>query len=326
MSFTKYVLRGYSLMFRALSFALLSSLVVTLMFSNPGTARAVSLKESTVIQDDTIKLGDIFHGLETNADKVLGPAPRPGHDMILNARTLMRIAIALDLPWRPVSSSEYVVLSRAGSVVDHDMITEQLKAHLPEKGLSGKYALAISSGLAEMVLPPEFPASVEVSNMNVRADRNWFEATLVAPSKENPAARLRVNGTLHKLIEVPVLSGALTKGSIIGARDIEMIEIRERNLNHDVFVNPQDLIGLTPRRVIIAGKPVKTDDVQAPMIVKRGDLVTMTFSSGSLSLTAQGKALENGAKGDLIRVVNASSSKTIQAEVTASKEVAVQTF
>ncbi len=313
-------------MFRALSFALISSLILMFMISIPGTSYAISLKENTVINDNTIKLGDIFYGLKTNADKVLGPAPRPGHDMVLNARTLMKIAIALDLPWRPVSSSEYVVLSRAGTLIDHDMITEQIKAHLPEKGLNGHYDLTLGSGLAEMLLPPELPSSVEITNMNIMNDRGWFEATLVAPSKENPVKRIRVNGTLHKLIKIPVLSGALTKGTIIGQRDIEMVEIREQRLNHDVIVNPQNLIGLTPRRIIIAGKPIKTNDVKAPIIISRGDLITMTFNSGSLSLTAQGKALENGAKGDVIRVVNISSNKTIQGEVTNTKEIIVQTF
>ena len=238
----------------------------------------------------------------------------------------MRIAIALDLPWRPANAGEYVVLSRAGSIVDHRAIEETLQARLPAEGLNGHYALKITSGPAEIVLPPEFDATVDITSMKVMRERNRFEATVVAPSQDNPIQRINVSGSLHKLIEVPVLDEALTKGAVIGARDIQMIKIRERELNHDVIVDPQELVGLTPRRVITAGKPVKAGDVQAPMIVSRGDVVTMSFRSGGLALTAQGKALENGAKGDTIRVVNLTSNKTIQAEVTDSKEVSVTAF
>ena len=79
MSLTTMILRGYSLMFRALSIALLSSLVVMLMFSSiPGNASpTIGLKQNSVLTDNTIKLGDVFYGLSNNEDKILGPAPRP---------------------------------------------------------------------------------------------------------------------------------------------------------------------------------------------------------------------------------------------------------
>ncbi len=51
------------------------------------SASAVSLKYNTLVEDNVITLGDVFTGLDRKADKVLGPAPRPGQDMTLNART-----------------------------------------------------------------------------------------------------------------------------------------------------------------------------------------------------------------------------------------------
>jgi len=39
-----------------------------------------------------------------------------------------------------------------------------------------------------------------------------------------------------------------------------------------------------------------------------------------------GKGLEHGSKGDLVRVVNNSSNRTIEALVTGEREVTVQTF
>src|SRR5688572_10801379 len=57
------------------------------------------LKESAIVNGDMLKLGDIFDGLPANAEYVIGPAPQPGKDMVLNARTLYRLAVALELPW-----------------------------------------------------------------------------------------------------------------------------------------------------------------------------------------------------------------------------------
>ena len=83
---------------------------------------------------------------------------------------------------------------------------------------------------------------------------------------------------------------------------------------------------MTPRRVIFEDKPIKIEDIEAPRIVKRGENVTMVFKEGPLVLTAQGKALEFGAKGDAIRVTNLTSSRTVEAIVTGEKEVSVSVF
>jgi len=286
----------------------------------------VSLKTNSVIGDNTLMLSDVFDGLPSGKDKALGPAPRPGQDMTLNARTLMRIAIALDLPWRPAHSGEYITLSRAATVIDAVMIEDALQAEIADSGVRGEYKLAFAGSMTEMILPLDAPANVEVQSLNLRQDKNRFEATLVAPSKEEPLQTIRVSGAIHRMIEVPVLSNTIRQGTVIGVRDIEMISIREDEVRHDMTLSADDLIGMTPRRVILPGKTVKVNDLQAPLIVERGDLVTMIFNDGGMTLTAKGKALENGAKGDLVRIANAATSRTVEGLVTAQREVVIKKF
>ncbi|MFK7838826.1 MAG: flagellar basal body P-ring formation chaperone FlgA [Bdellovibrionales bacterium] len=292
----------------------------------PQSAAAVSLRNHAVIDDNAIMLSDLFSGLPNGKDKVLGPAPRPGQDMTINARTLMRIAIALDLPWRPAHSGEYVVLTRAATVIDSTMIEDALQAEINESGVSGHYKLAFASALAEMILPMDQPANVEVQSLNLRQDQNRFEATLVAPSKADPVQTLRVSGAIHRMIKVPVLLDTARKGEVIRARDIEYIDLRETDLRGDMALDMDDLIGMTPRRIIFPGKTVRMSEIQPPVIVKRGDNVTMIFDDGGMRLTAKGKALENGAKGDLIRISNLSSSRNVEGVVTAQREVVIKTF
>ena len=316
----------YSLMIKKLFLSTLVFATIAGMVLFPHSAAAVSLKNTAIIDDNTIMLSDVFANLPEGKDKALGPAPRPGHDMTLNARTLMRIAIALDLPWRPAHSGEYVVLSRAATVIDQDMIESALQNEIAESGINGSYKLAFAGALQEMILPLDQPANVEVQSLNVRQESNRFDAVLVAPSKEQPMQTIRVSGALERMIEVPVLSGAIQRGDVIGARDIEMIQVREKELRGDVVISADDLIGMTPRRVMLPGKLIKINELQAPLIVERGDIVTMIFNHGAMTLTSKGKALENGAKGDLVRVANSSSSRTVEALVNAEREVIVKKF
>ncbi len=286
-------------------------------------AHAVGLKESSILTDDTIKLGDIFYGLKRDEERVLGSSPRPGKEMVLNAKTLLRIALALDLEWRPSHASDHIVLRREATVIEHDTIAEAILTAIREDGVYGDYQLRIPNQYHEIVLPADQPATFDITRLNVDTTRKTFEATIAAPSEINPIQHLRITGHMDAVVDVPVLTGNLQNGRIISKNDITMIKIRERDFSANTIADPHQLIGMTARRLITAGRPIKDADLIAPQIVKRGELVTLSLSNGPLNLTTQVKALQNGAKGDVIRVVNTSSNQVLQAIIQRENEVAV---
>lgn len=315
---------GWSLTARMLTVVLSLFSGMMLLIGASQAGNAVGLKENAVVTGNTITLGDVFYGLEGGGDKVLGPAPRPGTDMVLNARTLMRVAIALDVPWRPESTADQVVLSRAATTVGSESIKDELKKALAAKGLAGKYDLDFLGQAPEITLPHDQPATFDITEVSFDPEKDTFTASLAAPSSGNPIHRAKLSGKVERVTSIPVLRETLRSGTIIGMNDIEMVDMPTKSLNNEYIMNADELNGMTPRRFIHAGKPVQADEVEAPRIVQRGDAVTMVFQEGMLSLTAMGKALENGAKGDLIRVVNTASNRTVQAVVTAEREVTVQ--
>jgi flagella basal body P-ring formation protein FlgA len=288
------------------------------------TAQAASLKTQSIVSDDVIRLGDLFSGLEYNQDRVLGASPRPGEDMVLNAQTLMRVAVAMDLDWRPGSNQDYLVVKRAATLVDAASIEKGVRKALNEEGVTGAYNLMFQTGNPQIVLPPDFAPNFEVANMRYDADNSWFEADIFAPSANDPHTQLRVSGKVETLVQVPVLKDSLRTGSVIRADDIEVIDVPAHSLNHDVILSAQDLIDQTPRRMIVAGKPIKTRDVESPRVVSRGDSVTMIYETGVMRLTAIGKAMENGSEGDTVRVVNDQSKRSVEAIVTGQQEVTVK--
>lgn len=298
---------------------------ITILFSFQ-KADAASLKSQSIVTEDMIRLGDLFYNLDSKKEKVLGPAPRPGQEMVLNARTLLRIALAMDLSWRPNSSYDQVVLRRDATLIDYDMIRDGLREELAEKNIEGLFDISFSRELSEIALPPEMPASYEISRLSVNHGRDTFSARISAPSTDNAAQVREIRGSIKRMAEVPVLKSAMRNGHVVRGRDIDMVMIPVRNLNEDTMLRKDDLLGMTPRRIIHAGKPISIKELQAPQIISRGQTVTVTFESGSILLTASGRALENGAKGDVIRVVNSESSRTIDVVITGENEVRVQTF
>lgn len=300
------------------------ALVVYLLLSN--NANAVELRKNSIIEGSVITLGDIFYDLPSNEDKVLGPAPRPGSDMILNARTLLRIALALDLPWRPTNSADQIVIERAATLISAEEIENELIDAIKTQGYHGDFELTLPSASTEIILPQDLPPTFEISELEVDTQNDHYSAIITAPSKANAMHTMRVNGKMHKIIRVPVLKDTMRNGSIIRANDIAFQNHRAHNINHDVVLTADELIGMTPRRMVFTDKPIKLSEIEAPQIIHRGENITMIFKNGAMELTAMGKALENGSKGDLIRVVNTNSSRTLTAQVTAEKEVRIQSF
>lgn len=306
-------------------FFLMITLIGTYAFSStcPLPAFATGLKQNSIIKDSTIKLGDIFYDLPRDEDRVLGTAPRPGQEMVLNARTLLRIAVALDLPWRPTDASDHIVLRREASIVGYTQIEEAIRTALYDERVHGEYDIEIPSQYHKIVLPADVIAQVEVTRFKIDADRKNFEATLAAPSAKDPIQHLVVTGKISPILRVPVLSDNLQNGHIINARDIHHVNIAEREFTRDTIVDADALIGMTARRMIIADRPIKKSDLIAPQVVERGALVNLSLRDSVMRITTQAKALENGATGDVIRVVNTASNKTIQARVTGPNEVVI---
>lgn len=298
------------------------ALFIMIGFALP--AYAVGLKNNSMVSNSTITLGDVFYDLPRDADRVLGAAPKPGEEMVLNARTLLRIAKAMDLSWRPSSSRDYVVIRSDATLIDHDMISAKLRDALSEHNVYGDYEITLPVQHHQITLPAQYPPEMEVVRIHYDQSSQRFEAVIAAPSAKNPVQQMHVRGSVDPVIQVPVVRDNLQNGRIIQSRDLEYITIRENEFNQNTVVDAQSLIGMTARRVLIAGRPIRDNDIVAPQMISRGEIVTLALSNGAMNITTQVKALQNGARGDVIRVVNLSSNKTMQARVDSAGRVVVE--
>lgn len=301
--------------------AVMAGFVVIL--SGSRAALAATLKDISIIRDDVIRVGDVFEGLTRNADHVLGPAPQPGQDLTLNTRTLMRIAHAMDLPWRPASSNEQVTLRRAATIISKDEIERGLIRAMAEQSMTGDFRFTYQSGMPQIILPDTASASFDVASFDYDPRDQSFTAQLVAPSKDDPVRRVTLSGMIQRMIEVPVLSRTLRNGDVVGASDLNWITIPEDRLQNAQILSEDQVLGKTPRRMVQSGEALRDEMFQLPQIIERGEDVTLIYKSGSLELTTRGRAVQAAAKGDVVRVINMASSEYVQGFVTGPKQVTV---
>ncbi|PHS37763.1 MAG: flagella basal body P-ring formation protein FlgA [Robiginitomaculum sp.] len=72
-------------------------------------------------------------------------------------------------------------------------------------------------------------------------------------------------------------------------------------------------IGMQLTRTVYAGHKIETHYLSEPVLVKRNAQVSMIYTFGAMQLSAKGRALQAGAKGETITVMNTSSRKKITA-------------
>ena len=86
----------------------------------------------------------------------------------------------------------------------------------------------------------------------------------------------------------------------------------------------EDVVGKQAKRFVRKGTPLKANDFETVPIVKRNDQVVMKLRFKGMVITTAARALETGGAGDIIRVMNIDSRKTLTALVTGLKQVEVR--
>lgn len=117
-------------------------------------------------------------------------------------------------------------------------------------------------------------------------------------------------------IEIPVLRQPLQPGAIIEADDLVTRAVSVQRLRAGTITRAEDIVGKTPRRALRAGIPLDMRDVEAPRLVRRGEQVSVAYVAGGIRLEMSGRALDDGARGETIRIQNTKSAATIEAVVT----------
>jgi len=134
---------------------------------------------------------------------------------------------------------------------------------------------------------------------------------------------LKVSGRAHVVESMPVLRQRVAPGETITRSHVEWRPVPAGRFSSDYVDRLDDLIGMSPKRALGVGQPVRAGDLGKPEAITKNSLVTMIAEVPGLSITTSGRAVEGGGLGDVIQVMNLQSKKIIQATVTGSGQVRV---
>lgn len=122
-------------------------------------------------------------------------------------------------------------------------------------------------------------------------------------------------------VEVLTYARSLTVGEIVQPADLVWGPAAAAPA--DAPSDADQVIGLAAKRPLRAGAAVSGRDVGQAQVIKSGELVTVIYEDGGISLALQGKAMSAAAIGEPLNVQNVQSKKVVQAVVSGPGQAVV---
>jgi flagella basal body P-ring formation protein FlgA len=123
---------------------------------------------------------------------------------------------------------------------------------------------------------------------------------------------LNVPVGIRRELDVLILRRAVTRGESLGAADVVAQKRVVASLSSPYVGRVEDLAGRLTRRPLPEGTPVTAESLSAALLIKRGQTVTLTASTGGIPVRAPGRALADAAASQRLRVQNLDSLKVVE--------------
>jgi flagella basal body P-ring formation protein FlgA len=291
--------------------------------ANPAAPR---LKELVAVTSDVVRIGDLVENSGDAADIPVFRAPDLGQT---GSVPVAQIADALRphgvTGFEAAGLSEVVVTRLSRAITSRDIADRIAQALAGQFGFGDAQNLSIALDRQIRVVHVEstVTADLMVAHMSANPRTGRFDIAFELPgSAAAQRMRLRFTGTAVETVEAATLTRSLRAGEVVKNSDVA-IERRPKSEIGGEALGIGQTVGLAAKQPLRGGQVLRSTDLMRPQVVQRNEAVTLLYEVPGIVLRVRGKALETGAVGDVVGVLNIQSNRTIQATVTGPGHVTV---
>ncbi len=132
-----------------------------------------------------------------------------------------------------------------------------------------------------------------------------------------------ISPIITRQIQTVVLANGRERGHILSQSELKTVPIWIGDARNKYLTDLNYCIGRELNRSLSSGDILRANDLLSPIHAKRGDVVWVTYSVGSLSVRVATTALESGRKGESIKVKNNDSKKILTVELVGDKNAII---
>jgi flagellar basal body P-ring formation protein FlgA len=325
----------------------LALLLVALIVGTPSAFAAnVALRARSNHQGTMVRLGDIADisaasttELNNLSTMVLLPAPAPGTLQFLRRSQIRDLLAAhgVDLGAISLSGAEVVEVgaSKAKPQVDVAAPEKEAVPAPSRQEIESSLHASIKQYLSEQTghdrwrieVPLDTAAYLRLANLGFEltasggrkpyTGRQYFQVTGEAADQE-----MIVVATVTRIQPAVTALRKIEQGELIRAADLEVRE-HEGNLPSTAISTLSEAVGMEARRSISEGTILQTSQLSAPLLVERGETVTVFARTAGITVRTFAVARQDGAQGELVQVETLDRKDRFMARVSGRRELEV---
>ncbi|OHB65924.1 MAG: flagella basal body P-ring formation protein FlgA [Planctomycetes bacterium RBG_13_63_9] len=309
-------------------------------------AAEIRLRTECRCDGPLVTLGDVAevfaadrHQAEALTAVELFPTPSASRQRCVSLREIQDLLLlrGVNLADHRLSGSSQVTVLRQGRSADpqperpvspaatckaHTQLREAIVRHLNEN------ALGEDPWIVEMNLEPAHARTLAGANRKISITGGrppWtgtqrFQVTI--DTLDGP-----VRFSLDAQVSLPpaavVAVRSLPRGALMRAGDVELRREVLSDASSREFYCIEDVLGKETTQAIAKGIVLEPKHIRSPLLVRRGEAVTVYARSAGIRVRTTGRARDNGSLDDLIPVESLANRQTFFARVAGLREVEV---
>ncbi|OSJ15318.1 flagella basal body P-ring formation protein FlgA [Bradyrhizobium canariense] len=286
-----------------------------------------TLRASITVTSDVVRVGDLIDNAGSAALIPVYRSPDLGTTGALPVAHVLAVLRAKQVIGVMTGDIKEVQVTRlARTLVNKDLETAVASALERRFGLgdAANITVTFDRGIADMRLDASNTGVLQPVATRYDGRSGRFDIAFEINNDNNPApTKLRFTGTAIETVEVAVLTRDIDRVDLLKASDVAMERRPKAEVTGEAASRDRTL-GMQLRRPMRAGTPIRVADIVKPDFVQRDQNVTVIYQVPGIYLTTRGKAIESGAEGDTISVLNLQTKRTLSGVVTGRGQVTVQ--
>lgn len=165
------------------------------------------------------------------------------------------------------------------------------------QGLPGEASFTVGSIDPNNNLPPcaAFEAAMPAGS------RAWGRTTVQVRCQAEAGWTLYVPVQIRVTGEYLVAARPLTQGQVVSSADLLRQNGDLAELPSGVLTDPQQAVGRTVAIGMTAGRPLRSDMLRQPLVIRQGQSVRLVSRGTGFQVAAEGRALNNAADGQVVQ-------------------------
>lgn len=282
------------------------------------------LKSEAIITGDIVRIGDLIENAGIVASVPIFRAPDLGYTGTISSDAVLDAVRSHALIGVATGGVRDIVVRRATRTIPLKDVEDAIAGVLSAKfslGPANEILVNFARDMRAVYVEPASKGAPRVTHIDFDARSGHFDATVEIPTGKGTLVRL--SGRAFATVEVATATRTIDSGTILRDSDLQLERRPRSEVGRDVVTKREQAIGFAARGTLQPGRPVRVADLTKPELIQRNETVTLVYEVPGIVVTIRGKAIDAGAEGDVISVLNEQSKRKVQGTIVGPGRVLV---